>query len=227
MQHPHLSQIFWHCLTGAHARYATGAGTARRYQRGFSPIVAFADASAPDFAALAPYCDPGERLYCEGWQGAAPPGWRIEAETTMFRMVWDAPAPLPASGGAPMVLMSAQHAAQALALATLCQPGPFGIRTPQLGDYLGVFEGGRLIAMAGERLSAPGLREISGVCTHPDAQGRGLARQLMLSLVQRQRARGETPFLHVMRDKPAVHDLYLRMGFKDYLQSVVRVIARE
>lgn len=80
--------------------------------------------------------------------------------------------------------------------------------------------------MAGERMAAPGLREISGVCTHPDHQGRGLARRLMLMLIRRQLLRGETPFLHVMRVNQAAHGLYLRMGFRDVCESPVRVVGR-
>ena len=37
--------------------------------------------------------------------------------------------------------------------------------------------------------------------------------------------RGETPFLHVMSTNTSAHELYLRMGFKDYKESVVRVVA--
>jgi ribosomal protein S18 acetylase RimI-like enzyme len=219
-----LDHIFWHTLTGPHAQYASGAGDARRYARGFSPILAFADAARPDFAALAPYCEAGEHFYCEGWSGAPPDGWRIEAESTMVRMVWNAPAP--DNDGAPAAIaLGLEHANQAVELAALCRPGPFGPRTIELGDYFGYFDGGRLVAMAGERLHAAGLREISGVCVHPDYQGRGLARQLMAKLVHRQMARGETPFLHVMRANDAAHQLYLRMGFADYLESVVRVVA--
>jgi hypothetical protein len=71
MQRNHLlDQIFWHALTGPHARYASGAGAARRYARGFSPILAFADPRQPDFSALAPYCEAGEHFYCEGRRGA-------------------------------------------------------------------------------------------------------------------------------------------------------------
>lgn len=225
-RNPLLDQIFWHALTGPHAQYAVGAGGARRYASGFSPILAFADSAQPDFAALAPYCASGEHFYCEGWTGAAPPGWRIEAETTMFRMLWTGPMPA-AGAAAAAILLEPWHAEQALGLATLCKPGPFGVRTPELGEYFGMFEGERLVAMAGERLCASGLREISGVCTHPEYQGRGLARQLMLRLARRQLERGETPFLHVMRSNESAHQLYLRMGFEDYLESVVRVIARE
>lgn len=219
-----LDHIFWHTLTGPHAKFAAGAGGARRYARGFSPILGFADAARPDFAALAPYCEPGERFYCEGWTGAAQDGWRIDAESTMFRMLWNGPPP--AADAAPdAARLGPEHAEQALELALLCRPGPFGPRTIELGDYFGYFDGARLIAMAGERMFVPGLREISGVCTHPDYQGKGMARKLVAKLARRQMARAETPFLHVMRDNEAAHQLYLRMGFGDYLESVVRVVS--
>ncbi|WP_295990978.1 GNAT family N-acetyltransferase [Rugamonas sp.] len=224
-QYPLLDNPFWHALSGDHARHSAGGAQARRYARGFSPIVAFADPGQPDFAALAPHCDLGEQLYCDSWSGAAPPGWRVDAETTMFRMVWDGPAP--ADDAAPdAVALGPQHAAQALELATLTRPGPFGIRTIELGEYFGYFDGGRLVAMAGERLSAAGLREVSGICTHPDFQGRGHARALAQKLIRRQALRGETSFLHVMRANEMAHHLYLRMGFRDYRESVVRVISR-
>jgi GNAT superfamily N-acetyltransferase len=220
-----LDHIFWHALNGAHRRWSDGTATIRRYMQGFSPIIAFADPAAPDFAALAPWVAPGELFYCDGWSGAAPPGWRIDAETTMFRMLWDGPALT--TDAAPLARpLGPEHAQQALELATLCKPGPFGIRTIELGDYFGYFDGERLMAMAGERLRAPGLCEISGVCTHPDYQGRGLAKQLITKLVHRHQQRGERSFLHVMRANPA-HQLYLDMGFKDYLESTVRVIVAE
>jgi GNAT superfamily N-acetyltransferase len=224
-----LNHIFWHTLSGAHRAHTSGTDTARRYNRGFSPIVAFADPARPDFAALAPCCAPGEHFYCENWTGAAPRGWRIDAETTMFRMVWDGAMPpevAAPAGVAEAVPLGPQHAEQALALATLCKPGPFGLRTIELGDYFGYFDGARLMAMAGERLRAPGLCEISGVCTHPDYQGRGLAKRLISGLIRRHMQRGDRSFLHVMRSNPA-HQLYLDMGFNDYLESTVRVVTLE
>ncbi len=222
---PVLDQIFWQALNGAHRQWSDGTEGARRYTLGFSPIIAFADPAQADFDALAPWCASGEHFYCDSWTGAAPPGWRIEAESTMFRMVWD--GALPAADPAPdAVPLDAAHAPQALALASLCKPGPFGIRTIELGDYFGYMEDGHLVAMAGERLRAPGLCEISGVCVHPDHQGRGLARKLIGKLLLRHAARGERSFLHVMHDNPA-HQLYLAMGFKDYLESKVRVVAKD
>jgi len=218
-----LDNIFWATLTGSHACYACGNGAARRYARGFSPIVAFPEPAQPDFAALAPYCEAGEHFYCDGWSGPAPRGWRIEAESTMFRMVWDAPMP-DADPASDACVLGLDAAARALDLAALTRPGPFGPRTIELGDYFGYFDGERLVAMAGERMAAQGLREISGVCTHPDYQGRGYARRLMLKLVRRQLQRGETPFLHVMSTNTGAHELYLRMGFRDYCETPVRVV---
>lgn len=219
-----LDNIAWHTLAGAHAGFASGSGEARRYAPGFSPIVGFANPERPDFDALAPYCSRGEHFYCADWDGPAPAHWAIDAETTMFQMTWEAALPAPDAGAEP-VRMGVEHAPQAFELAELTRPGPFGPRTIELGEYFGYFEGGRLVAMAGERMHAGRLREISGVCTHPDFQHRGLARRLMFHLIRRQMARGETPFLHVMRDNRGACAIYERMGFREHRETIVRVVA--
>jgi predicted GNAT family acetyltransferase len=105
-------------------------------------------------------------------------------------------------------------AAEMQALAELTQPGPFYARTHTLGDFVGVREKGRLIAMAGERLRVPGFTEISAVCTHPDARGRGLAAKLMRVVAARIVARGEALFLHVYPHNKAAIAVYQRLGFR-------------
>jgi GNAT superfamily N-acetyltransferase len=143
----------------------------------------------------------------------------------MFKMVWH--ADMPATDEAPeAVRLGVEHVEQAMGLTALTHPGPFGPRTIELGDYFGCFEGTQLVAMAGERMYAGGLREISGVCTQPGYQGRGYARRLMTKLIRRQMQRNETPFLHVMSDNTRARRLYAKMGFEDYRESVVRVVRR-
>src|SRR5712671_499042 len=176
-----LDNIVWHTLIGPHAKHAAGTGDVRRYAIGFSPIIGFADVSAPNFAALKSFCRTGEHFYTDAWSGPVPATWEINVESTMFKMIWEDPIPAndPAQDAIPL---GPQYAEHALELATLTRPGPFGLRTIELGEYFGYFEGERLIAMAGERMHAGTLREISGVCTHPDYQGRGYARRLMTKL---------------------------------------------
>jgi ribosomal protein S18 acetylase RimI-like enzyme len=219
-----LDNIMWNSLTGPHARFAVGAGNARRYARGFSPIVGFRNPEHPDLAALRPYCDPDEHFYCSNWAGPTFAGWQIEKESTMFRMIWQGTTPA-ADDAADAIPLDHGHAAQALELATITNPGPFGLRTIELGEYFGYFEGARLIAMAGERMAAGALHEVSGICTHPNYQGRGLARRLTSKLVRRQLQRGETPFLHVMSANLGARALYEKMGFRNYRETVVRVIS--
>jgi GNAT superfamily N-acetyltransferase len=211
-------------LSGPQAGYSVGTSEARRYATGFSPIVGFADNDNPDFDALLPFCAAGESFYCDGWSAAVRAGWRIDAESTMYKMVWES-GPLATDEAPDAIRLGAEHAAQALALAQLTKPGPFGLRTIELGEYFGLFEGERLIAMAGERMFAARFREISGVCTDPDFEGRGLARRLMIKLIRRQMARDETPFLHVMRGNSGALRLYQRMGFAVYRESTVRVVS--
>jgi len=220
-----LDNIMWNCMSGPHAKFAAGSGAVRRYAPGFSPIVGCEDPERPDFDTLEHYCERGEGFYFDIWSGSAPSGWRIDKEARMFKMVWE--APMPGEDAAPdAVLLRPEHYEQAVALARLTNPGPFGIRTPELGEYFGFFEGNQLIAMAGERLCVGDLQEVSGICTHPDYQGRGLARKLTLKLVRRQMQRGKTTFLHVISDNTAARGLYEKMGFRNYRETVVRVATR-
>jgi GNAT superfamily N-acetyltransferase len=171
------------------------------------------------------FCQPGESFYSDRWSGPVPAGWQVDVESTMFKMVRQGPIPeelVPDESRA----LGPEDASQALELALLTNPGPFGLRTLELGDYFGFFDGDWLVAMAGERMWAGPYREISGVCTHPDFQGRGLAKLLMNKLVRRALLRGQIPVLHVMSANELARGLYRRMGFEEYLETVVRVITR-
>ena len=161
----------------------------------------------------------------EDGRGRRPPAGISMLENSMHQMVWDAVIPEadPAFAAVPL---GPQHVPQMLELVELRPPGPFAARTRELGDYYGVIEGGRLVAMAGERMAAGAWREISGVCTHPDVEGRGLAWRLIAKLVRSQMQRGETPFLHVMSDNVHARRLYERMGFRFHQEVAVRVVSR-
>ncbi|HXC49641.1 MAG TPA: GNAT family N-acetyltransferase [Candidatus Limnocylindrales bacterium] len=221
-----LDNIVWHSLSGPQRRFAAGSETARRYARGLSPLTGFADPARPDFDALAAHADIGEHLFCGAWTGAPPAGWRVDAEVPAVQMVWN--GGVPEDDAAPhAIALTDAHVDAMLELVALTQPGPFGPRTIELGDYFGVFEDGKLVAMAGERMEAGCLREISGVCTRPEAQGRGLARGLMHRLIRLQIGRGLVPFLHVMSFNTRALELYERMGFGRHRELLMRIVCRE
>lgn len=224
MTHP-LDNIAWHALSGAQAHFAVGAGAVRRYAPGFSPIVGFADPRRPDFDAMAKWCEPAEQFYSLLWTGSPPAGWQVHFEGSLLSMVWTAAA-APDDEAADAVRLDARHAAQALELARLTRPGPFGPRTIELGEYFGFFEGQRLVAMAGERMRFPGFTEVSGVCTHPDFRGQGFARRLSAAVVAAIQRRGERAFLHAWATNAPAITLYRSLGFEVRAEVNVAVLAR-
>ncbi|WP_216363411.1 GNAT family N-acetyltransferase [Subtercola boreus] len=114
--------------------------------------------------------------------------------------------------GADIVELGAAQVEAMLELTTLTRPGPFLRRTTVFGGYVGIREGGQLLAMAGRRLSMPGWVEVSAVCTHPAARGRGYAKRLTTEVVRDIRADGDRAFLHVAHGNPA-RSVYEAMGF--------------
>jgi ribosomal protein S18 acetylase RimI-like enzyme len=218
-----LDNVVWGALSGRHLRFTVGTERARRMMPGFPPFAAFADNERADVESLRAFCEPGDRLYTAGWRGVVPPGWRVDLEAVALQYVWEGPAP--AADTAPeAVKLGPVHVEAMVALAELTKPGPFGPRNVELGDYYGLFEGERLAAMAGERLGVGRWREVSAVCTHPDFQGRGLARRLMDKVMRLQMARGEIPFLHVMAANDHARTLYERMGFRRRRELVLRSV---
>ena len=112
-----------------------------------------------------------------------------------------------------------------MALATLTRPGPFLDKTHLLGPFVGVRREGRLVAMAGERLSLDGHGEVSGVCTHPDFRGQGLAGALMRIVTSRILQRGETAFLHARAAHVETIAFYETLGFRGRALIDYRVLA--
>jgi predicted GNAT family acetyltransferase len=99
------------------------------------------------------------------------------------------------------------------ALAAIAFPDFFRARSAELGTFIGIYEQGRLVSMAGERMALEGMREISGVCTHPDFTGRGCAAGLTRALIRRHRELALHSFLHVSVGNTGARRLYEMLGF--------------
>src|SRR3954468_3768446 len=223
--HP-LDPIIWNALTGPQVGFAEVAGTARRFPPAVTALGALAEVNEEGFASLARLQKQGETtaLFLEE-QPALPNGWKMVHTTLLAQMVHEGTSAVASRDG--FVTLGLADAAEMLALAQLAQPGPFGMRTGELGDFIGVRDAnGRLIAMTGVRLHVPGFTEISAVCTHPDHLGKGYAGSLMLEMMSRIRRRGETPMLHVRSNNTRAIQLYERLGFKQRRVFQLCVVAK-
>jgi GNAT superfamily N-acetyltransferase len=156
---------------------------------------------------------PGDSVLLLGVAPARlPPGWALDALEDLAQMTCVDEVPVPE--GPPVVELDPEHRTDALALTALVYPHYFRPRTMELGRYFGIHVDGRLAAMAAERLGAPGFREMSAICTHPDLLGRGYARRLTAMLGNDTLRRGDLPFLHVSQANTRARALYEGMGHR-------------
>lgn len=154
-----------------------------------------------------------------------PEGWQVQLERKLLQMVHTEPiAPLCAP--ARVQPLSEAHIPEMLALTALTKPGPFLPRTIDFGNYEGIFEKGALVSMAGQRLQPDPYTEISAVCTHPLALGKGYAGILLRSQVQQIKAAGRIPFLHVYPENTNAVNLYRKNGLEVRREMVVYVLAK-
>jgi predicted GNAT family acetyltransferase len=140
-------------------------------------------------------------------------------------MIADGETPAPSEALKPIVLGSSD-VPEMLHLAEQTQPGPFGPRTHELGQYIGVRIDGALAAMAGERMRLDRAVEMSAVCVSPEHRGKGYAAFLVAWLVRKLRKEGATPFLHVFTDNVSAIALYERLGFRTRKTLRLTVLAR-
>jgi ribosomal protein S18 acetylase RimI-like enzyme len=208
-----LDNPAWHSLELQPA-FARIEARVRRYLPEVDPIAALPDdATSDDWGALAPTLAPGEAVHMLRPSFELPPTWTALHEGTVMQMVG---VERPDDEYAIEFLdLGPADAPEMLELAAATRPGPFTTRTHELGRFVGIREGGRLVAMAGERFVLPGMTEVSAVCTDPVYRGRGWAAALAAEVARRIYDRGEVPFLHVVESNRTARRVYERIGFRD------------
>lgn len=234
-----LDNPVWWALAGSQQHLGRSARLAGRFDPEISPFGAMAGVPTDSaWADLAAVTGPGGLVVLarpEEEDLPIPPGWAVEWHGHGIQMVGHrvatTSAPSPRSGSehpdpAERVLepLGPEDAADMLALVTETRPGPFLQRTVEFGGYLGVRSGGRLIAMAGERLRLPGHTEISAVATEPAHRRQGLAELLVRAVAAGIAGRGNTPFLHVSATNTGAVRLYEAMGFVERRRMDFRLL---
>lgn len=151
-----LDNPVWHALIGPQSAQAEGQGLARHYPRDMAPFSAIAEASDVAYADLLPGLPPGTeaRLFRLD-EESLPVGWR---QLDCFPMLQMVAKRAPSVAADKIVALGNSDLDAMMELVAVAKPGPFGRRTPQLGRYIGVKDGDRLLALAGERMRLPGYK---------------------------------------------------------------------
>jgi GNAT superfamily N-acetyltransferase len=209
--HP-LDNVIWRALTTRNRNLAEGDDLALRYPTSIAPFAAMIEPTTPSFQSLGALLPAGDQIALFTLKEVIPPAFfSVVKRDLVDQMVLYS---IPAQGApTPMVRLEARDIPDILALVEATHPGPFGPRTTELGQYIGVRRQGMLVAMAGERMRLDGFTEISAVCVHPSCRGQGLAVELVSTLTRSIASRGETSFLHVFNSNHAAIELYRKLGF--------------
>ena len=202
----------WSALSGPHRSLAGLLGDLSWYPPAIAPFVAVLTADVlPDLESAHRHGLADQAYFVGACPASLPDGWRFVSRSYILQMF--PTADIPETGEDAGVVLGETDRDAMRELTQIAFPDFFRERTPELGLYLGIYDGARLVAMAGERLALAGLQEISGVCTHPDFAGRGHARRLTRALLSRHRRRGVGSFLHVSEGNVGARRLYESMGF--------------
>lgn len=220
-----LDNPVWSALTSRQASFAKSSGGLRRYRPDIGPFVGSADQTPESFADLADLVTPGDHAVLNLVAPIAPPpGFTIRMMREAVQMVAVRSAPPPPDLA--FDVLGDADAPDMLDLALRTEPGPFRVRTHDLGRFVGIRVEDRLVAMAGERMRCDGYTEVSAVCTDPAHRGRGYAAALMIEVMRGIVARGETPFLHAYADNAGAIALYERLGYTLRRRPVLMALER-
>ena len=221
-----LDRPIWNALTSEQAGLAVARGAAVRIDPEYGPFAAARDLGDEAQAALlATLRGPDDRIgVVERAAWPAPAGTRVLGGGDLVQMVFAGSAP-EGPDDPRIELLGERDAAEMAALAYATEPGPWSSKTHRYGNYYGIRIGGRLAAMAGERLRLPGLAELSGVSTWPELRGQGLAAALVRRVVRGFLARGDRPFLHCYAANVGAVALYEKLGFAVRAEMTFTILA--
>lgn len=221
-----LDRPIWSALTSTQKHLAEGGPRALRYPVDMTPFADMADMSAAGFAALGDLMSGSEVAVLFTPEPVdVPAGFKVVLADTGEQMI-GSPADSPLRD-AEIVTLGAADVPAMMALTALTKPGPFALRTHELGTFLGIRAGHELVAMTGERMKPGHFTEMTAVCVHPEYRGRGYAQALLAAVARRIEARGEIPFLHVFSNNTSAIALYQRQGMRIRRRLHVTALIKE
>ena len=208
-----LDNPVYRALVSGDQALSFGNENVKFFDKQVSPFAGFEQGYAKGFAELYGMLPSGRNiLYATPSTITQPPGWTLLQDIKGLQFVYETGSQLK-NEFSNIIPLGLKHVDQMMELASLTKPGPFGPRTIDFGNYFGIFDHEKLVAMTGQRLHVQNFTEISAVCTHPDHTGKGYANTLIQHQLQLILQQGQQPFLHVREDNDRAIALYRRLGF--------------
>ncbi|GAA4094683.1 GNAT family N-acetyltransferase [Mucilaginibacter panaciglaebae] len=221
-----LDNPAYNALATGNQNLSNGNTQIKYFNKEVAPFVGLKNTSTENFNALYDILPhDGPFVFVPAKVTDIPSPWQTLAAIPGYQMVYKGEI-LPVDN-ANLTNLTDEHIPQMLELTQLTNPGPFAERTIDFGHYVGIFDGDKLAAMAGQRMNPVPYAEISAVCTHPDYTGKGYARQLLAFHINRIKREGNIPFLHVRADNERAIKVYHSLGFEMRSEVYFYVIKKQ
>ena len=209
-----LDNPIWNALNSGNKNFAIGDGRVKKFMKDIAFFAGLKEHSEADFQRLHQLSDGNEPVILFSVQKLEiPANWKVVVTKELLQMVYAGGRVTPDKEDT-LVPLGEKDVPAMLELTAMTNPGPFLSRTIDFGGYEGIFEEGKLVSMAGQRLQPTSYVEISAVCTHPDYLGRGYAGRIIRSLVNKITEHSYTPFLHVVPENLGAVSVYEKAGFQ-------------
>jgi ribosomal protein S18 acetylase RimI-like enzyme len=214
-QDPHyrLDNPVWYALNEIHSEFSLGNLVVKRYHPSIAPFVAFKPGHEVDFDQLDAWLRHDEVFYFIGDLSVIPSTWTLKKELDCVQMIFE-DMKYHETPDVDIKMLSTADSGELYDLIQLVQPGYYVEGSGLMGRYFGIRVGGKLVAVAGERIRFEGYTEVSGICTHPDYTGRHYAHHLTMHVLRQNLEERKHVFLHALRSNIRAIGVYEHLGFK-------------
>jgi len=206
-----LDNPVWNALITEHQAHCLDLDGFKFYHPAYCPFGAMVDRNI-NADALQAYASLTKDFFIVGNRPATtPPSLQLKNELVCNQMMLT--EPIQFEPREEILPLNGTYQKELITLVNLVQPGYFKDKTPDLGNYYGIFKDNQLVAVTGERMKMSNATEISAVVTHPSHAGKGYAKQLVAFAANRIFEEGKLPFLHVAEKNVGAIGLYEKLGF--------------